>query len=90
MNYFENLKKRTIDATQKAIDAGEKIWEETIKVPEEVQKQRIEICESCDKLGNLRRCRECGCFMDAKSWLPLSSCPLDKWEPHLIKVQDNK
>ena len=41
---------------------------------------RIAICESCEHFAKkLRMCRECGCFMKAKTALSSTRCPLNKW-----------
>ena len=41
---------------------------------------RLEICEECPSYSNhLKLCRECGCYMPAKTLLPNSTCPLKKW-----------
>lgn len=49
----------------------------------EVQAERIAICEACPSFdSNSRRCRECGCFMDAKKTIGgdgKALCPLHKW-----------
>jgi hypothetical protein len=51
-------------------------------VPTEVGFERISTCQSCDRLDKETfRCRECGCFMKAKSQLASASCPLNKWKP---------
>ena len=49
-------------------------------VTDEVEKNRIDTCNSCDRFDTLsRRCRECGCFMDQKVPYAAASCPLNKW-----------
>lgn len=41
---------------------------------------RYNICKSCDRLMNLtKQCKECFCFMPAKTWLKDAVCPLGKW-----------
>lgn len=65
------------------------------RVPEEVQADRIRICENCPTSSFLKATRECGkcfCFMDVKTWLifdPIKSvkngkqerveCPAGHW-----------
>lgn len=45
-----------------------------------IQASRMEICHGCDRLnGLLQTCRECGCFMPAKTRLAHAECPLGKW-----------
>ena len=42
--------------------------------------KRKEICSTCDRLDPVpNRCRECGCFLDAKVHFSLEACPLGKW-----------
>lgn len=48
--------------------------------PEDVQKQRYSICESCPEFISLtQQCKECGCFMKLKSKYESAKCPLEKW-----------
>lgn len=47
-------------------------------VPEQVQKDRLAICNECEHHTGIR-CRICGCFTNAKAWLPHEKCPLTKW-----------
>jgi hypothetical protein len=47
---------------------------------EEVSKERLEICKSCENLKSMNRCKICGCFMDAKTKLARFSCPIGKWK----------
>ncbi len=49
----------------------------------EEAKKRMEICATCDKFdSSTTRCKECGCFMIAKTLLPFSDCPLNKWSSY--------
>lgn len=51
------------------------------RVSEELQKERMAICKSCEHLLKpLNQCTKCGCFMDAKTRLPNASCPIHKWD----------
>jgi hypothetical protein len=45
----------------------------------EVQKQRLELCNTCDEKTALGRCKKCGCFVPIKVQIKTSSCPLKKW-----------
>jgi len=55
------------------------------KVAENVQKERMSTCLQCPRLIKAtRQCKECGCFMDAKTRLFDAECPLGKWSQ--IKV----
>jgi hypothetical protein len=41
---------------------------------------RMEICKRCPAFdATLRRCRDCGCFMPAKTQLPAARCPQGRW-----------
>ncbi len=41
---------------------------------------RIEICNACPELIQLtKQCKQCGCFMAAKTKLKDAKCPLGKW-----------
>ena len=52
------------------------IWTERKKKAEE----RMEICKSCEFFqAYVKRCSQCGCFMEAKTMFPDSRCPLGKW-----------
>lgn len=42
--------------------------------------ERLETCRGCDRLLRATHtCKECGCFMGLKSWIPAATCPLGKW-----------
>lgn len=47
-------------------------------VPQEVRKNRIDICKSCDK-NKMNLCTECGCMIPLKTTLAKSTCPIGKW-----------
>lgn len=50
------------------------------RVSDEIAKKRYDMCLSCDKLIHVtKQCKECGCFMNAKTKLPHASCPIGKW-----------
>lgn len=41
---------------------------------------RYKTCEACPHfIDQSKRCSECGCFMEAKTWLKGASCPVGKW-----------
>ncbi len=51
------------------------------KLPEEERNVRYDICKSCEHLIHLtHQCTKCGCFMAAKTYLPMAECPIGKWE----------
>lgn len=40
---------------------------------------RIEICNQCEFLTELKFCNKCNCFMPIKTYLKSKKCPLSKW-----------
>jgi hypothetical protein len=50
-----------------------------IFVPKDIADARYETCKSCDRFSALKFCKECGCFMPAKTKLFQVDCPLKKW-----------
>lgn len=47
---------------------------------EGVSSNRYSICQSCPELIKLtKQCKQCGCFMVAKTKLEKATCPLGKW-----------
>ena len=47
---------------------------------EELAQERLSICEGCPELIKATKtCKECGCFMVAKTKLQAAECPLGKW-----------
>ena len=53
------------------------------KVSEEIREERYETCKACPHfIEDSKRCSECGCFMEAKTWVggdPKALCPKQKW-----------
>lgn len=53
------------------------------KVSAEVREERYETCKACPHfIEDSKRCSECGCFMEAKTWVggnPKALCPKQKW-----------
>jgi hypothetical protein len=49
-------------------------------VDKKTAEERYAICKECDRLA-LGVCKECGCFMLAKTTLKFAGCPLNKWGP---------
>lgn len=46
----------------------------------EESERRFNICLGCPSLNqSTKTCKECGCFMTAKTRLKLATCPLGKW-----------
>ena len=80
MSFLDKLQtrvKQQADRAQVQTDKAIKMIATTSSLQ---QSQRMEICKSCEHLTErLRRCRMCGCFMDAKTWLADQECPIGKW-----------
>ena len=53
------------------------------KVSAEVRNERYNTCKQCPSfIPDSKRCSECGCMMEMKSWIggdPNNLCPLKKW-----------
>ena len=53
------------------------------RVSEEIREERYDTCKGCPAFNpDSKRCTECGCFMEAKTWVggnPNFLCPLKKW-----------
>jgi hypothetical protein len=45
---------------------------------QELAQKRMDICNGCEFL-KFKFCKECGCFMPAKTLLQESKCPIGKW-----------
>lgn len=49
-------------------------------VDRDTRELRYDVCKGCPRLFKpTRTCKECGCFMAAKTWLKNADCPLGKW-----------
>jgi hypothetical protein len=47
---------------------------------DEKAETRFSICNTCPELRKLtKQCKQCGCFMAAKTKLEHAECPLGKW-----------
>ena len=45
-----------------------------------IYKQRMDICKQCPSyMSKIYTCKECGCFMPAKTKIANIRCPKDKW-----------
>ena len=53
------------------------------KVSAEIREERYDTCKTCPAfIEDSKRCSECGCFMEAKTWVggdPDMLCPQKKW-----------
>ena len=45
---------------------------------------RMSICHKCPSFTKIKTCKECGCFMLAKTRLKDATCPLGKWQEELL------
>lgn len=54
------------------------------RVSKEVREERYNTCKACPAfIEDSKRCSECGCFMEGKTWIggdPKALCPLKKWK----------
>ena len=56
------------------------LFQSQVKQALQKGRQRMDICRSCDRLNNITKtCKECGCFMPAKTKIPGEACPIGKW-----------
>ena len=53
------------------------------KVTTEIREERYDMCKACPFFDEeSKRCKDCGCFMEAKTWVggdPKKLCPQKKW-----------
>jgi len=53
------------------------------KVSAEIREERYDTCKACPFfVEDSKRCSDCGCFMEAKTWVggdPDMLCPQKKW-----------
>jgi hypothetical protein len=54
------------------------------RVSEQIREERYSTCKACPFfIEESKRCSECGCFMEAKTWVggdPNGLCPKQRWE----------
>lgn len=47
---------------------------------EQLSEERMKVCQECTAFKKLtRQCALCGCFLELKTKLLRSSCPVGKW-----------
>ncbi len=52
----------------------------TKRASDDLATQRFDICLSCPELIKVtKQCKQCGCFMTAKTKLESAKCPIGKW-----------
>ena len=53
------------------------------KISKEIREERYDTCKACPFFdASSKRCKDCGCFMEAKTWVggdPNTLCPQQKW-----------
>lgn len=53
------------------------------KISAEIREERYDTCKACPAfIPDSKRCSDCGCFMEAKTWVggdPDTLCPQKKW-----------
>ena len=53
-------------------------------ISKELRDERYAICKACPAFNpKSKRCGDCGCFMEAKTWVggdPRTLCPRKKWK----------
>jgi hypothetical protein len=47
--------------------------------PAALRQSRLDLCNVCPDLSPVRVCKKCGCFVDAKTALIQTKCPVGKW-----------
>ena len=54
------------------------------RVSKEIREERYDTCKACPFFNEKsKRCNDCGCFMEAKTWVggdPDMLCPQKKWK----------
>ena len=74
-NFLQNIKKATIEAKTQV---ESKI--KSLAVDVTTRTARLDICKECEHIIRLtHQCSKCGCFVEAKTWVANSQCPIKKW-----------
>jgi hypothetical protein len=88
MSFLNKLKQRKQEVENKIYTVAttvvdtvkEHVIQPVIQLDESAVERRLEICRSCDYyIKDSSRCSLCGCFMNFKTRLTQSSCPIGKW-----------
>ena len=81
MLFFEKLKAKKQEEDTKLEEQLERNSAvSAFAVSKDQRNARLDICKSCEHFLKLTAsCKECGCFMKAKTWLSSAKCPVDKW-----------
>lgn len=79
--FFEKLKTKKQEedaALEERLERNSLV--SSFSVTKEQRNIRLDKCKSCEHFLKLTAsCKECGCFMKAKTWLSSAKCPVDKW-----------
>ena len=79
-----NKLKEKLDQAKEKLQSTE--TDVKLLVPDEVAKQRFDICLQCEHLYHkTNTCKLCGCFMKIKTTLSNQTCPAKKWGKHTIE-----
>ena len=81
-----NLPEKIVNFTKSLAQHAQNEFKEISK---EKLQERLDICQSCDRLTKGRECNECGCPVDEKAKWEVSQCPLKKW-PLLVLEKNIK
>jgi hypothetical protein len=77
--FIEKFKNKLTKVTNKVADTTITLID-VVKIDEETRNTRLDLCLSCEHLFKpTQNCKKCGCFVQAKTWLKDSSCPIKKW-----------
>jgi hypothetical protein len=60
-------------------DTARRLLEDPSIAPRDVSKQRLEVCEGCDRYTEKKTCEVCQCYMPLKTTMSNMKCPIDKW-----------
>jgi hypothetical protein len=67
------------------------LWNKNLgRVQDVIAEERYAICKECPMLLPTGNCKECGCFMSAKTKLPNAECPLHKWGQVRVTFNDEE
>lgn len=67
------------------------LWNKNLgRVQDVIAAERYAICKECPMLLPTGNCKECGCFMSAKTKLPNAECPLHKWGQVRVSYKDEE
>jgi len=75
---FTDMARNLLDSAKDVVSGM--VHGEGLLVTEEIYTTRMNICNSCEFFRvDDKRCSKCGCFMEAKTRLKKTYCPIHKW-----------